>query len=506
MGAIERVDHALGVSRVFLVPKITTGPERKWRMVFDLRFLNSHLKPQTCRVETLFLLPTILEKGDYCCAIDLSYGYFHLSIAAGERPWFGFRIRGKLYRYAAVPFGWSQAPRLFTDLMEVVVRTLRSENCRVLWYLDDLLLMGRTPAEAEQVARRTLSLLESLGLKVNLAKCTLVPTQRLEHLGMIVDTQANVFRATPEKAQKLRMGARELLQLMQRSRKRVPAKLVMSLCGLAQFLALAVPTIRMHLRELYDCLGRAQSHQHVTLSRQAGRDLKWLCSLRDDQMAMAIWVPPPTVTLATDASNLGWGAYLEELGMAARGFWTFAEQSFHITSLEMLAVLRALETFTSQLVGQAVRHKEDNQAVLGALQKLSSPAPELMAMIRQIAAILEKHSISLSSEYIRSALNQEADALSRQEDGDDWALNSAVFQRIQAFAHCSIDRFASATNARLPRFNSRWACPGSQGTDALAQPDWTVETNWRNPPWPLLALVVDKLRWINAKAVLVTPD
>ena len=113
--------------------------------------------------------------------------------------------------------------------------------------------------------------------------------------------------------------------------------------------------------------------------------------------------------------------------MAARGFWTFAEQSFHITSLEMLAVLRALETFTSQLAGQAVRHKEDNQAVLGALQKLSSPAPELMAMIRQIAAILEKHSISLSSEYIRSALNQEADALSRQEDGDDWALNSAVF-------------------------------------------------------------------------------
>ena len=33
-----------------------------------------------------------------------------------------------------------------------------------------------------------------------------------------------------------------------------------------------------------------------------------------------------------------------------------------------------------------------------------------------------------------------------------------------------------------------------------------METNWCNPPWPLLALVVDKLRWINAKAVLVTPD
>ena len=51
----------------------------------------------------------------------------------------------------------------------------------------------------------------------------------------------------------------------------------------------------------------------------------------------------------------------------------------------------------------------------------------------------------------------------------DWQLNRCVFAALGGQRLFDTDRFASETNALAERFNSRWACPGTAGVDALLQ-------------------------------------
>jgi hypothetical protein len=83
-----------------------------------------------------------------------------------------------------------------------------------------------------------------------------------------------------------------------------------------------------------------------------------------------------------------------------------------------------------------------------------------------------------------------------------------MFAELDArFGKHSIDRFASALNTLLPRYNARWKDPTCEAMDALHLPDTDrrKENNWCNPPWPLLPNFVQKLRQSGAAATVVAP-
>eukprot|EP00873_Tetraselmis_striata_P033084 jgi/Tetstr1/453348/TSEL_040339.t1 len=71
----------------------------------------------------------------------------------------------------------------------------------------------------------------------------------------------------------------------------------------------------------------------------------------------------------------------------------------------------------------------------------------------------------------------------------------------------SVDRFASALNAILPRYNATWLDPGCEAVDSLhlSDAEWRRENNYCNPPWPLLPDMVQKLRQSGAAATVVAP-
>jgi hypothetical protein len=53
--------------------------------------------------------------------------------------------------------------------------------------------------------------------------------------------------------------------------------------------------------------------------------------------------------------------------------------------------------------------------------------------------------------------------------GDNWRLRWDLFETIQSIAlPATIDRFATASNAMLPRFNSLFYEHGTTGVDAFA--------------------------------------
>jgi hypothetical protein len=64
------------------------------------------------------------------------------------------------------------------------------------------------------------------------------------------------------------------------------------------------------------------------------------------------------------------------------------------------------------------------------------------------------------------------------------------------FGPHKIDRFASALNTLLPRYNANRLNPSCEAVDSLhfADNQWREENNWCRPPWPLLPDLAQKLQ------------
>ena len=115
-----------------------------------------------------------------------------------------------------------------------------------------------------------------------------------------------------------------------------------------------------------------------------------------------------------------------------------------------------------------------------------------------------EHNVALQPEWVPRDFNALADALSKLPLAPTWeisshwfnALNEAILRRFGW--SCTVDRFASAWDSKLPCWTSYMAQPGYFSTDALSNP-WTLPTwsttggNWVFPPAGLVAEVVDIL-------------
>jgi hypothetical protein len=202
------------------------------------------------------------------------------------------------------------------------------------------------------------------------------------------------------------------------------------------------------------------------------------------------------------------GGVLNGLKPAA-GAWRLHQKGLHITLKELKAVRFTVETFVRELNGKKVLMWEDNQAVVAVLTGLTSKSSALMSELRKLWWALDVNDISLRVKYIRSAANVWADRLSRERDFSDWMFNPDLFREVErAWGLCTVDRFATANNAQLPRYNSRYHDPGSEAVDSLSLPHaaWLAERNWCNPPWELLPDLAQKLRLSGAHAHVVAPE
>ena len=505
-GAIEPAQHHTHVSRAFLVPKKTGG----YRVVVNLKPLNPFCVKHSCRYESLKVLQSIATPDAYMFAMDLQDGYHCLSIRPEDRRYVTFELGGELFQCAALPFGWCNSPYFFTKLMRVFVQHIRAPfgrvGLRVLPYLDDFLFMIDGLGAAHAGVRFVLDTLAMLGLVPHPKKCHWEPTQVLEHLGFFIDTHRGLFYVPAQKVRKFAVLARDLICRALRSKRWVSRSMLARFCGVAISALLAIPPARFFLRELYMCLPSDSDWPgHVKLSKQALSDLRWWAALPPKWNGRPIWRIPTTRSLHTDASDVGWGAVLDD-GQIARGFWRPAQALLHITSRELLAVRLGVESFIPLLANCQVRLGEDNTAALAAVNNLSAKSVALMQQLRRLWWVLDTNNVSLQAAYVPSAANI-ADAPSRLADRDDYQLDPAVFRWLDAlYGPHSVDRFATANNAQLKRFNSQYADPLTEAVDAFTQ-DWSGDVNWLNPPFDarILLRVAQKIRWDSARATVVAP-
>lgn len=439
------------------------------------------------------------------------------------RDYFLFSYGGRFYRCIALPFGWGRSPLWFTQAMAPFVRALRAFGYRVLAYLDDFLLAPTpfgTPSSSRACAaarKRVAALMRSLGLRRHPHKGEWEGATRVEHLGVLVDTETLRFTVTPRKRRKVRDAAEKMLRTIRFSRRWVSHSMVSSFCGLCVSLSLAMPWARFYTRALYwDLSAHVKSVKGkllCRLSHQSIRDLRFWRQLADAPQEGRLMLPAePEAALHTDAADMGFGGTLNLHDLSAgapgmwsdQGCWNWRARSRSI----QLRELKAIRMTLTRRLGERLERSEignvklwcDNQAVVHIVNSLVSASTELMHELRKLKLILDKLGVHIRAEWLPSAMNRYADALSRRFPSSDLKIRQQLTRSIADGMKARGAEFVRRPLGDHPVFH-RLQC--------LRELDERWERNETRllcPPPDLIVPTLIKLRQSRAPAVLLLPN
>ena len=211
-GAVVTVEPAASeegfYSTLFLVPKT----EGQMRPIINLKALNFWVHPQHFKMEGIHMLREIVAQDEWLAKLDLKDAYFTVPINRDHWKFLRFMVDQVRYQFTCLQFGLSCAPWAFTKVLKPVSAFLRSVGVRLIIYIDDILVIGKTPDEVRNHVEALIALLEGLGFIVNMEKSVLTPFQQIELLGLLLNTPSMSLTLPGHKIRTIRGEAAQLLR------------------------------------------------------------------------------------------------------------------------------------------------------------------------------------------------------------------------------------------------------------------------------------------------------
>ena len=115
--------------------------------------------------------------------IDLKSGYWQIPVRKGDEYKTAFKTRWGLYEYLVMPFGVTNAPAQFMNMMNDLLGDYLDKF--VLVFLDDILIYSANLEDHLEHLRKTLSVMRKYRLYAKASKCEFVTTT-IEFLGQRV--------------------------------------------------------------------------------------------------------------------------------------------------------------------------------------------------------------------------------------------------------------------------------------------------------------------------------
>lgn len=508
-GAIFQIPRPIDgfVSNMFSVKKKKDAEDEPqlWRPIINLKRLNSFVNYEHFKMEGLDLVKFIIRKGDWMVKIDLKDAYFTVPVATEHQKFLRFAWRGKFFQYVCLPFGLCSAPRVFTKMLKPVVAWLQAQGVRLVIYLDDFLLMAEAIPLLLKHLDLTVGILRFLGFLLNEKKSVFTPSQVIEFLGTVINSNLLSFSLPLSKVTKVTQLCEKALRAQ-----RLSLRQLASILGNFSWAIPTVPFAKAHFRNLQrfyisesrKCNG--DLNQVVVLPSTAEMDLEWWHSNLPLFNGKAMMPDEPDMVIYSDASLKGWGACCDDV--TTRGPWTWADKPKHINELELLGAFYALQVFTDRSNSISVHLYLDNSTSVSYINKCGGTRSwELCELSGHIIAWCESRNIHLTAFHLPGSSNFVADRESRTSmDSSDWLLDRQTFSRIQSLWRVEIDLFASAWNAQLPTFVSWIRQPLALTTNAFSL-TWEGRRGYAFPPFAPIPRCLAKVRKEKASLVLVCP-
>lgn len=273
-------------------------------------------------------------------SLDLAAGYHQIPLLPEECERSAFHCGSRLMEFTVMPFGPTNAPAVFSEFMNSILRELIKEGF-VLVYLDDVLVISRSPAEHIQHLRRVIQVFRDKTLYCRPHKCKF-NVQELPYLGHLLTTRG--VKPDPRKVQIVNDWHCPLVSI----------KEVEQFTGLVNY-------FRKYIR----------GYGHVCAPLNALKNKKvpfvWTqqCTNSMTYLKQALTASPilaapdhsetaAAFELVSDASGLGVGACLLQGGsvVAYEGRkYKPAEANYTVGEQELLAVVNALQVWRCYLEG-----------------------------------------------------------------------------------------------------------------------------------------------------------
>lgn len=329
-----RISKSPAAAPVLFVKK----PNGDLRFCIDYRGLNAISVKNRCSLPLISETLCQLSHAKYYTKLDIISAFNKLRIKKGDEWKAAFTCRYGLFEPLVLPFGLCNGPASFQTYINHALRGLLDDFCTA--FMDDILIYSATLADHRKHVREVLQRLREHGLQVDVSKCAFETTS-VTYLGLIVSTEG--ISMDPKK-----------VACVQEWPKPRSVRDIQGFLGFANFYRRFIPEF---------------SRLATPLTRLTKKDVKFIwnqdCeeSFRKIKSAfqegtmLAHFDPQRQTILETDASDYVTAAILSQYDdkniLRPVAFMSKkmlpAECNYEIFDKELLAIVNAFETWSSEL-------------------------------------------------------------------------------------------------------------------------------------------------------------
>ena len=423
IGAVERLPAStpepLHVQPLHVVIKDNKKP----RVCIDLsRNMNDFIPRIPFHYESVDSAVDMSWPGCWYTKIDLSDCFLSFPLHPDIVPLFTFRFAEQYWRFTAMPFGLAPAPRICTNLLSPVSFALSRASILHSRYLDDFFIISPSQTQAQRDLHTACSIFAQFGLVVNASK-TMLPTQRGTYLGIVIDSTTCTLSCTPERV-------KELLDLSHTFSSATSATKpqLLSLLGKLSFASQVLSGARPFLRSCID-LAHSNPYLHdIPLTPSFHSDLQYWTRVLSTWNGTCRWRDAPNpIVISTDASEHGFGIYIEQLPADLRlsssllhsgvaGLWRDHFLGPHqpdIGVLEFFALLYAAHLLAPRLRNRTLQIHCDNSSDVHIVNRQATRSSGILLLLRALYALAAQHNFNIRAIHRAGVDNIVADFLSR---------------------------------------------------------------------------------------------
>jgi hypothetical protein len=297
LDCIERCQSP-AYSQVHVAPKKTKGD---YRFCIDFRGLNDATKRMGFPLPSIKHMLNRLAEGKpkYFAVLDLKSGYWQTEIHPDSRDYTAFITPQGLFRWKRVPMGLKSAGSYFqAQMTQVIGGDLLYNGVDV--YLDDIIVYGATEREYLDNLRKLLQRLKDFGVRISPKKASF-GKKEIEYVGCVINQHGRTF-SDAKKRKVVDFPKPTLMRDMK------------GFIGLCSYFRDNIPNMSTLLQPL----------QEMVADYKKGKPLQWTAAREQrfqevkDTLAdcqQLFWMDEDLpIFLHTDASDVGWGAYVFQVG------------------------------------------------------------------------------------------------------------------------------------------------------------------------------------------------
>jgi hypothetical protein len=412
-----RVSNSPAAAPVLFVKK----PGGGLRFCVDYRGLNRITRKDRYPLPLIYETLRNISKARWFTKLDVVAAFHKIRIAEGDEWLTAFRTRYGLYEWMVTPFGLANAPSTFQKYINWALRDYLDKFCSA--YIDDILIYSSGSLnQHRQHVRKVLQRMIDAGLQLDIDKCEF-EVKSTKYLGFIIEAGKGL-RMDPDK-----------IKAISEWESPTSVKGVRSFLGFANFYRTFIKSYSDLVRPLTDLTHKDKKFQWNAEAEETFRKLK---EIFVSAPVLAQFDYDKPTRIETDSSGWCIGGTLMQPN--DQGLWVpcaffskknnSAECNYEIYDKEMLAIVRCLEEWDSELRGVKdfeIHTDHKNLEYFMTVRKLTE---------RQIrwSLILARYNFKIV--HIPGRNNERADALSRRDqdmpvDGSDQRLADRQLQLLK---------------------------------------------------------------------------